>query len=83
MHSVSAYRQSRIILTAWELNVFTAIDESDGSLDKITEITKTSKRAMRMLLDALASYGYIIKIEMQYQNTAFSKKQYHTRWAHS
>jgi len=74
MKKVNAYRQSRIVLTAWELDVFTYIEETNGKIKAIIEASKSDERAMRMLLDALASYGYLIKEDNTYYNSAFSKK---------
>ena len=74
MQKVNAYRKSRIILTAWELDLFTKLENTNGQLNEIVILLKTDKRATRMLLDVLAAYGLIIKKNNQYFNTGFAKK---------
>ena len=74
MQKVNGYRQSRIILTAWEIDIFTAIEKTDGSIESIQTNINSDTRATRMLLNVLASMGIIFKKNNNYFNTEFSKK---------
>lgn len=56
-----AFMRSRIILTAAELDLFTIIDESSTSAEKIAERFGLDRRALERLLDSLAALGLLGK----------------------
>ncbi|SPF37014.1 O-methyltransferase, family 2 [Syntrophobacter sp. SbD1] len=56
-----AFMRSRIILTAAELDLFTIIDESSTSAEKIAERFGLDRRALERLLDSLAALGLLSK----------------------
>ncbi|NOZ48325.1 MAG: methyltransferase domain-containing protein [Chlorobi bacterium] len=74
MPLINGYKKSRIILSAWELDIFTIVENTDGTKDKIFKMLKTDERATQILLDVLTSLGLLVKKENSYFNTAFSKK---------
>jgi (2Fe-2S) ferredoxin/predicted O-methyltransferase YrrM len=70
---IRAYMPSRTILTALELDVFTAVG-SGGTAEQITQKTHTDCRATEMLLNALASLKLLEKKGETYFNTAVSAR---------
>ncbi len=56
-----AFMQSRIILTAAELDLFTIIQDSSTSVDKIAERCGFDRRALARVLDCLVTFGLLDK----------------------
>ncbi len=74
MEMVNAFRESRIILSAHELGIFTMLgNKSRTSADLAGEI-KTDKRATDRLMNALVSIGLLEKSGERFRNTSFSQK---------
>ena len=71
---VNGFRISRIILTAYELEIFS--DLKDGSMNsrEIAEKKCLAPRAADRLLNALVSLGLLNKSGNQFSNTPFSSK---------
>lgn len=70
---IRGFQESRVVLTAIELDVFTAA--GDGAT--ATEIAKTiggDERATGMLLNALAAMGLLVKKEGTFSTTPVSKR---------
>jgi len=64
---IRAFQESRVILTALELDLFTAL--GDGSTaGKVATKMGTDSRATEMLLNALAAIGLLVKQEDVFQN---------------
>ena len=74
MEIVNAFRISRIILTAHELNIFTLL--KDGSLTSAAtaKAIGTSDRATDRLMNALVPIGLLKKSNSQFSNTDFSTR---------
>lgn len=69
LESVYAFREARVLLTAYELDLFTII--GDGSLPaaEIAAKAGTDPRATDRLLNALSASGYLIKADGRFSNT--------------
>lgn len=70
---IRSFQSSRCILTALELDVFTAV--ADGaSAEEIGSRIHANARAVAMLLHALVSLGFLTKDGELYRNTALSAR---------
>lgn len=67
---VAGFRQSRIVLTAVELGIFTALKHGPRSADALAEELHTDRHATDRLLHALAALGLLVKEEGRFANTA-------------
>jgi (2Fe-2S) ferredoxin/predicted O-methyltransferase YrrM len=70
---IRGFQESRVILTALELDVFTAIGEGAHAADAAAR-TGTNARALEMLLNALASMGLVSRQEGVFRNTAVTAR---------
>lgn len=68
-----AFKESRILLTAVELDIFTILGTHMLTIDEITNKTGSDKRATERLLAALAGMGLLRKLKEKYYNTDISK----------
>lgn len=68
LERINAFRESRLLLTAIELDVFTAVGEGTTA-DRLAAGLATDPRATQMLLDALVAVGMLTKREGVYGNT--------------
>ncbi len=57
---IRGFQESRTVLTALELDLFTALGEGAGAVETAARL-KTDSRATEMLLNALASMGLLVK----------------------
>ncbi|MBE0658500.1 MAG: methyltransferase domain-containing protein [Bryobacteraceae bacterium] len=71
--ALRSYQESRILLTAIELNLFTCV-EGGATAEQVAQRMGGGPRATRMLLDALVSLGVLTKSGMKYSNTAMAAK---------
>lgn len=71
--ALRTYQESRILLTAIELNVFTRVG-GGATAAQAAERMGACPRATRMLLDALVSLGVLTKSGMEYSNTAMAAR---------
>src|SRR5512145_653872 len=55
------FMESRILLTAAELNLFTHLDEMPSTAQQLADRLQADLRGLAILLDALASQGLIVK----------------------
>ena len=69
-----AFKESRILLTAVELDIFTIFDTRMLTLEEITDKTTTDKRATERLLASLVGMGLLRKLKEKYYNTDTSKR---------
>ena len=65
---IRTFQESRLLLTALELDLFTAVGSGAGAED-IAEKLGTHPRATRMLLNALVAAGALEKSEEVFRNT--------------
>lgn len=73
IRTVSAFRESRIILTAVELDIFSKVGSGTTSEKLTKEIGAKSARDVEILLNALTALGLLIKDGDIYRNTDFSE----------
>jgi 2-polyprenyl-3-methyl-5-hydroxy-6-metoxy-1,4-benzoquinol methylase len=71
--TIRAFQESRTILTAVELDVFTAIGDGSGAVEVATKIG-ADVRATEMLLNALVALGLLTKQDGQFRNTPLAKQ---------
>ncbi len=69
-----AFRESRILLTAFVLKLFTVIDKHSMKSDEISEKIKSEPRATDRLLNALCAMGLLSKVKGIFYNTELSSK---------
>jgi SAM-dependent methyltransferase len=74
LETISAFRLSRIILTAFELEVFSILGGKKSTSAYIAKLAKTDPRGMDRLLNALCALGLLKKKNGNYANTTISKK---------
>jgi (2Fe-2S) ferredoxin/predicted O-methyltransferase YrrM len=65
---IRAFQESRAILTALELDVFTAVGD-EGSAEAVAGRIGTDARATEMLLNAATSMGLLVKQDGTFRNT--------------
>jgi len=69
---VSAFQKSRIILTAFELDVFTVIGSGPMTSAEVAEAVRADPRGTDRLLNALCALGFLNKEKGRFVNTALS-----------
>jgi SAM-dependent methyltransferase len=74
MQLVYLFRPIRIVLTAFELRVFSVIEEKAMTSGEIAKQAKTNARGMDRLLNALCTLGLLTKRKGKFANTPLSKK---------
>ncbi len=62
------FMESRILLTAAELNIFTLLDEAPSAAGELAAKLHADLRGLTILLDALAAWGWLIKQEGMYRS---------------
>ncbi len=68
-----AFQESRALLTAIELDIFTAVGEG-GSAVAVADRIGSDPRATEMLLNALVAVGALVKAEGVFRNTPVTAK---------
>jgi (2Fe-2S) ferredoxin/precorrin-6B methylase 2/DNA-binding CsgD family transcriptional regulator len=71
--TLRAYMESRALLTALELDVFTAVG-SGATAAEVAQKISTHPRATEMLLNALAAMGLLIKQQGVFRDTAVTAR---------
>lgn len=71
-NKITAFQESRIILTAYELNIFEVIAKNELSSIQIAEKLQTHPRATDRLLNSLCTIGLLEKNNHLFKNTAIS-----------
>lgn len=74
MQMFRAFQPSRIMLTAYETDVFTVIDNQPLSSEDIAKKIGADKRAIERLMNAVTALGYAIKADDLYSNTELTSK---------
>ncbi len=72
--SVYAFREARVLLTAYELDLFTIIGNGDKSSGEIARYAGTDSRATDRLLNALCASGYVRKKGDMFRNTPLAAR---------
>jgi predicted O-methyltransferase YrrM len=70
-----AFQESRALLTALELDLFTAVGDGAGTAD-VTVMLHTDPRATEMLLNALVSLGLLSKQEGVFRNSPVATRYF-------
>jgi len=70
-----AFQESRVILTALELDVFSAVGGGAGA-EEVAAQLKTHARATEMLLNALAAMGLLDKRDGRFYNTPVTARHF-------
>jgi len=74
MEMVSAFRTSRLILSAIELRIFDILSGKRMTSARIAEIPGTDTRATDRFLNALVGLGLVVKKNGNFVNSGFSEK---------
>jgi len=74
MQLVYLFRPIRIVLTAFELDVFSVIGEKTMTSAEIAKRAKTNERGMDRLLNALCALGLLTKKNGKFANKPLSRK---------
>lgn len=69
MKTITAFQKSRIILSAFELGIFTALDGDAKSSETVASMLETDHRATDRLLNALCAIKLIIKQDGLFSNS--------------
>ncbi len=73
---INHFQKSRILLTAFELEIFTVLDNRPLTFQEVSQIIKTDARATDRLMNAVCSIGFLKKINGKFQNTEDSSKYF-------
>jgi len=71
---VNAFRISRIILTAYELDIFNILNNGPISSPEVAKTTGTNERAIDRLMNALVPIGLLKKLGNSFSNTDFTTR---------
>lgn len=71
---ISAYQKSRVVLSAFEIGIFTAIGADSKTSKQIAKKVKSDPRAIDRLLNAVCTLNLITKEKDKFTNTEFSQK---------
>jgi SAM-dependent methyltransferase len=69
----SGYWQGCTVQAAVRLKIFTVLGETKYDAQEVAERIDSDNRATGLLLDALAAMGLLIKTELEYANSEFSR----------
>jgi (2Fe-2S) ferredoxin/predicted O-methyltransferase YrrM len=72
---IRAFQESRVILTALELDLFSAIGDG-GSAAVVAAEIGTNQRATEMLLNALTAVGLLVKHNDNFRNTPLTQRYF-------
>jgi ubiquinone/menaquinone biosynthesis C-methylase UbiE len=67
--SIYAFREARVLLTAFELDLFSHLGYGWKSSEEAAQLAETDPRATDRLLNALCASGYIVKKKGKFSNT--------------
>jgi cyclopropane fatty-acyl-phospholipid synthase-like methyltransferase len=74
MEMVTAFQRSRVLLTAYELELFTVLDNESKSSAQVAGALRTDKRATDRLMNALCALELLDKKKDRFSNTALARK---------
>jgi 2-polyprenyl-3-methyl-5-hydroxy-6-metoxy-1,4-benzoquinol methylase len=66
---ISHFQKSRILLSAFELDIFTVIDKAPKTSAEVAKKIKANARATDRLMNATAALGFLEKKKGKFQNT--------------
>jgi 2-polyprenyl-3-methyl-5-hydroxy-6-metoxy-1,4-benzoquinol methylase len=70
----NAFRESRVLLSAVELNIFTVLDKHMMTSSEVSEKIKADERATDRLMNALCGMGLLKKVKGKFYNSDLSSK---------
>ncbi len=70
----SAFQKSRVLLTAYELGIFTAIGDESKSAVEVAKASGSDARAAERLMNALCAIGMLEKKSGKFSNTPLSSQ---------
>ena len=74
-NTLRGFQESRVVLTAVELDLFTAVGSGAG-FEAVAARTGSDARAMEMLLNALVAMGWLEKQDSTFRNTPLSERYF-------
>jgi SAM-dependent methyltransferase len=74
MDSVYAFREARVLLTAFELDLFSLLGDGWKSSEEAAQLAETNPRATDRLLNALCASGYLVKKKGEFSNTPLTSR---------
>lgn len=74
MEAIFAFRQARIILTAFELDIFSMLGNNSKSSEEVSKLIRTDSKATDRLMNALVAIGLLKKENEKFHNTEISLK---------
>jgi 2-polyprenyl-3-methyl-5-hydroxy-6-metoxy-1,4-benzoquinol methylase len=69
LEMATAFQRSRVLLTAYELDIFTAINEDSKTSAEVAEAVDADPRATDRLMNALVALGLLEKREGRFSNS--------------
>jgi ubiquinone/menaquinone biosynthesis C-methylase UbiE len=69
-----SFRESRILLSAFELKIFTVISTHMMTSEEVSKTINADKRATERLMNALCAMGLLKKVKEKFYNTGLSSK---------
>lgn len=69
-----AFQRSRVLLTAYELGVFTALGEEARSAEEVAATIEADVRATDRLMNALCAMGLLRKTDRRFSNTPLTSR---------
>jgi len=69
MAEARSFMQSRVILTAAEIDLFTHLEQKPSSAEEMADTLALDRKALTRLLDCLVIFGLVEKIKGPYRNT--------------
>lgn len=72
--TAGAFKESRVLLTANELDVFTFIEKKFNTSEAIAKQIKADEDALERLLNALCAAKFVVKKKNKYFNTSLTSK---------
>lgn len=70
----NSFRESRILLSAFELKIFTVIDKHLMTSDEVSKNINSDTRATDRLMNALCGMGFLKKVKGKFYNSELSSK---------
>jgi len=74
IQSARAFQESRVLLTALELDVFSTVGEGGATAADVAQRLGTEPRATEMLLNALVALGALLKRDTIFRCTASRRR---------
>lgn len=74
LETASAFQKSRVLLTAYELDLFTVLENGNKSSDEVAHALGTAERATDRLLNALCALGLLEKRMGRFSNTPLASR---------